>query len=55
MQIKQHYQLPAPGGRYRVGISASQYSYVLGDGTVREIPCTIFYPSEDSAALRVHP
>ena len=55
MQIKQHYQLPAPGGRYRVGISASQYSYVLGDGTVREIPCTIFYPSEDSAALKAHP
>lgn len=55
MQIKQHYQLPAPGGRYRAGISASQYSYVLGDGTVREIPCTIFYPSEDRAALKAHP
>lgn len=55
MQIKQHYRLPAPGGPYRVGICTRQYSYVLGDGAVRKILCTIFYPSDGNAACKTHP
>lgn len=55
MQIKPYYHLPAPSGRYRVGISTRQYSYVLGNGAARKVPCTIFYPSEDSAAREPHP